>query len=319
MKKGNGNKLVQVSGHKAPDAEVESWLVTPGLDVSKATNKNFTFDSKRLFSKGETLEVLISENFSGDVKTATWKPLNGYTLAGKDTKSFVNSGNIDLSSYNGVVYIAFKYMGNNTDKSGTFNIDNVKFNYDAGSNGGNNNGGTNNSGTATSLFSGSDFEDWTAFKGALKYPLSENKNGVKISESSNGKSGKALLIKSSKSTSNFYVFTAKVPKGFSAKGKTKISFYIKGTTSAKSLSMNVHKNDSEIYYFNLGDCSAEKTLDKADKNDYIGAIDTKGKWVKVTLNIKGLDISSTEGGKFFSIKYGKKSEYDLLIDDIMIE
>ncbi len=125
------NKYAQVSGFKAKSSEIVAWMVTPGLDVNNAANKNFSFDSKRQFSKEETLEVLVSSDFKGDVTKATWSKLEGYELAPKDPKygKTVNSGNIDLSSYNGIVFIAFKYIGNNSDKSGTFQIDNVKFNY----------------------------------------------------------------------------------------------------------------------------------------------------------------------------------------------
>ncbi len=174
-----------------------------------------------------------------------------------------------------------------------------------------------NPATGSLLFPGSDFEDWDLFKSSLKYPL----KGEFATQSGNGHNGssKALLIKGKTSKKNGYVFTAKVPENFSAESKTKITFYIKGTTAGKSLSFNLHQDDKKYYKFNLGDCETDKTIEKEASNSYGGTIDTKGKWVKVTLNISGLTVSNKKDGKLISFKFGKKSEYDLLVDNITIE
>ncbi len=341
------NKYAQISGYKSKSSNLVAWLVTPGLDLSKATNKNFSFDSQRQHSRKETLEVLISTDFKGDVTKATWNKLEGYVLAdfadpSKDATKYgkvKNSGNIDLSAYSGVVYIAFKYVGNNSDKSGTFQIDNVKFNYTASTdNGGNNNGGNSgdngnggdNNSSVKALFSGADFEDWEAFKSSLnKYGV--QKYGTQSNEGRNN--SKALHIKTEVGKDpkkNSFVFTANVPENFDPKGKTKISFYIKGTCPSKSLSFNVYKEKAnskgfqEYYRFNLGKCESDKTLKKASSNQYSGSVDTKGKWVKITLDIAGLDGLATSNGKsFFGFKIGidkkKGSDWDLLVDDITIE
>lgn len=127
-----GNKYAQISGYNAKKSKIEGWLVTPGLDLTKAENKNFTFESATGYSKGETLEVFISSDFgSKGVTKATWKPLK-VKLADKKSSgysSFLSSGDIDLTTYNGIVHIAFKYTGNNTNQTGTWQVDNVKFNY----------------------------------------------------------------------------------------------------------------------------------------------------------------------------------------------
>lgn len=136
----SGNKFMSVSGFKAKDAKIVSWIVTPGLDLSKATNKNFTFESQRGYAKNENLEVLVSSDFDHEkgAAAATWEVLSP-TLADKNAggySDFKAAGDLDLSSYSGVVYVAFKYVGNNSDATGTINIDNVKFNYEGGSTGG---------------------------------------------------------------------------------------------------------------------------------------------------------------------------------------
>lgn len=312
----NSNKYIQASAYKSELASMEAWVVTPGLDLSAATNKNFSFESNAGYSKDETLEVFIATDFNKDLATANWQPLT-VTLAPKNAtgynSGYTHSGDIDLSSYSGTVHIAFKYTGSTTN-TGTWQIDNVKFNYtaDGGDTGGGNTGGDTN---AVSLFPGSDFENWDTFTGALNsYGLKSY--AVQSTEGRNG--GKAMQIKTTP-TGNDYVFTATVPEGFDATGKTKIVFYIKGT-SGKSLSLNLYKGDATTYdKFNLGDYSAEATIEPSTSNQYTGTIDTSGEWVKVTLNITGIDIASEAGKSLFALKVGKEVAYDLLVDDITIE
>ncbi|WP_321514892.1 DUF5689 domain-containing protein [Marinifilum fragile] len=312
----NSNKYIQASAYKSELASMEAWVVTPGLDLSAATNKNFSFESNAGYSKDETLEVFIATDFNKDLATANWQPLT-VTLAPKNAtgynSGYTHSGDIDLSSYSGTVHIAFKYTGSTTN-TGTWQIDNVKFNYtaDGGDTGGGDTGGDTN---AVSLFPGSDFENWDTFTGALNsYGLKSY--AVQSTEGRNG--GKAMQIKTTP-TGNDYVFTATVPEGFDATGKTKIVFYIKGT-SGKSLSLNLYKGDATTYdKFNLGDYSAEATIEPSTSNQYTGTIDTSGEWVKVTLNITGIDIASEAGKSLFALKVGKEVAYDLLVDDITIE
>lgn len=175
--------------------------------------------------------------------------------------------------------------------------------------------------TGTALFPGADFEDWSAFTGSL------NKYGLKeyATQSNDGQDGSKALHINGTPSRNDYVFTAKVPSGFSAADKSKITFYIKGTVAGKSMSVNVYKKDQKTYYaFNLGDYVQETVLEPVDKkyaNSYTGSIDTQGKWLKVTLNIATVkeNLVTTSGSNLFAIKVGKGVAWDLLIDNITIE
>lgn len=162
------------------------------------------------------------------------------------------------------------------------------------------------------LFPGSDFEDWATFTSSLAFPADK---GVKQGEvGRNG--GKSMALNFTGGTKNAYLFTV---KGHDLPIKpNKIIFYIKGKVDGgKSLSMNVYNEATETY-FNLGDCTEDKEVQSSGVNDYNGNIDTKGEWVKVTLNVTGYTFNASQE-KMFSMKYGKGGIYDLLIDDITIE
>lgn len=179
-------------------------------------------------------------------------------------------------------------------------------------------------------FPGADFENWDTFLSTL-----EAYNNVKIKDYATQAVGQGwdnkngLSLKGSPK-GNDYVFTTEkvinVPTG-----ATKLSFLVKGT-SGKSLVPLIYKADGKSYYsYNVGDLSTNKTVTadaKPQDNDpnsttpsYGGKIDTKGQWVKVTLDLTtAKDGYNTTGlGKFFALKVGKDVDYDLVIDEIRFE
>lgn len=174
--------------------------------------------------------------------------------------------------------------------------------------------------TGSSLFAGSDFEDWTAFLGGL------NSFGLVngIQSANGGRNGSGAFSLNLTPSKNDYAFTTTVPEGFSAAGKSKIVFYIKGTTASKSLSMNVYVGTgntmgTDYKCYNLKNYSAEGELSPTGSNDYVGVVNTAGNWMKVTLDISELTVNSTPGQNLFALKVGSNSAYDLLVDDITIE
>ena len=173
------------------------------------------------------------------------------------------------------------------------------------------------------LFPGSDFNDWATFTSSL------NQYGVKFGKESKtgGREGSGAMQFEGQHDKNDYVFTAVVPEGFSVAGKSKIVFWVKGT-SAKSLSINVYgpKGEHGDYQcYNMDEYvpyNSHQVLQPVPNNSYAkGGIDTGGEWIKVTLDISSIAslINTTKGDNLFALKVGSKAEYNLLVDDIMIE
>lgn len=163
------------------------------------------------------------------------------------------------------------------------------------------------------LFPGADFEDWDAFISNL------NKFGLKnyATQADGGRTGKAIHINGTPAK-NDYVFTTVAQAEGPTSGKT-ITFYIKGTANGRSLSLNVYTSDGQYKAFNLGTVNgtSDVNLEVALNNQYTGDINTQGEWVKVTLNISGLELSTTDN--FFALKVGRGADFDLLLDDFTIE
>ena len=88
----------------------ESWLVSPAIDLSNATNATLSFEQavNKLSPEG-VLHVLISNDYQGDVTAASWSELVLDQWPAGNNWTFVSS-TANLSQFTGnVVTIAFKY------------------------------------------------------------------------------------------------------------------------------------------------------------------------------------------------------------------
>lgn len=172
------------------------------------------------------------------------------------------------------------------------------------------------SASAVNLFAGSDFENWTTFLSSV------NTFGLKPYATQGvglGYNGTNSLQIKGTPTANDYVFTSVATTGIPAVPK-RITMYIKGTATGKTLSFNVYKAGGGFYVFNLGTFSTGATLGVESANSYTGSINTNGQWRLVELTLTGIaDINTTAGKDMFAIKTGNGGVYDVQIDNIKIE
>jgi hypothetical protein len=129
----SGNLFAQATAFSGP-ATMESWLITPGLDLRTA--KTLAFRSSWGFYKHQGLTVWYSTDFNGTNPTAaTWTQLNP-TLPNASTpldngstsySQWIPSGDVALPVVaSGKVYIGFKYVGDNANNTTTWRVDDVK-------------------------------------------------------------------------------------------------------------------------------------------------------------------------------------------------
>ena len=180
--------------------------------------------------------------------------------------------------------------------------------------------------TGELLFPGANFEDFAAFTGTL------NRFGIGdyCSEATGaGRTGNALKVSGTLAKNGFF-FNVENKSGKEFTGKSKITFYVKGTATGKGISINLYPADSSVsgltqqgyYAYNLGNINnADVTIQDAsheakNQNDYAGSVNATD-WVKVTLDISGKALAKS--GNLIAFKGGKTGVYDLLIDDITIE
>lgn len=125
------NYYAAMTGYKGT-APFDQWLLTPAIDMSKVTDKTFSFDTQVNGYGSTTTELEVYVLTSKDVNGAKTKlnptlataPASGYS-------SWVASGEIDLSSQNGVIYIGFRYTASEEANFATWCVDNVKLGKEA--------------------------------------------------------------------------------------------------------------------------------------------------------------------------------------------
>lgn len=183
---------------------------------------------------------------------------------------------------------------------------------------------------AVPFFPGNNFTDFPAFLAGL-----DIYNGVGLknyatqgADGTGYNGGNSLHILTPGVNGNDYVFTSLL-SGTIPANATKISFYVKGNSAGKSLSLNIYKQGGSAFHpFNVGDLTSNKLITPAvvtgtntsPQNDYMGTINTNGDWVLVTLDISSLtDLNTTQGTKFFALKIGKTAAYDLYLSNFVIE
>lgn len=106
-----GSHFAKINGYGA-DVASDDWLITKSFNLNFYTDETISFETAYNYS-GPELEVFISTDYDPDLHTdpqdAVWENLNP-VLPSEGGYSFVNSGLIDLSSYNAdTVHIAFHY------------------------------------------------------------------------------------------------------------------------------------------------------------------------------------------------------------------
>ncbi len=146
----SSNKYAYMSGFGTNLPDVRTWLVTKGINMDATTNETLTFSTKQDFllssypggtNVASALKVLISSNYTGTgnpwASGVTWTDITSQaTLSPGSTSSafpssYTPSGTIDLSSYTGTIYIAFKYEGADpsgtaSDKTSAWEVDDVR-------------------------------------------------------------------------------------------------------------------------------------------------------------------------------------------------
>jgi hypothetical protein len=176
------------------------------------------------------------------------------------------------------------------------------------------------------LFNGADFETWSVFTAGIN---TFNIKPYAVQGVGQGAIAGNSLHLNGTPAANDYVFTMLASaKGTMPASPSTITFWVKGT-SAKSLSLNVYRNNGTNYdVFNVSSLGSNNvTLTKAPlqtngstngTNSYTGSIDTAGNWVKITLDISDVDINTTNTGDFFAVKVGSNALYNLHIDNFEI-
>ena len=133
----SGNGYAEFTSYGTSQASNISWLISPGFDMSKQDGEKLVFQAAHAYltSADNSLELMVSTDYDGNIANfnqSNWLSLPVTTpKPSNDFYEYVNSGEVDLSKYNGTLYFAFKVKGSgtNTALDATYQIDNIRLYY----------------------------------------------------------------------------------------------------------------------------------------------------------------------------------------------
>ncbi len=105
-----------------------SWLVSPAVDFTEETAAYVAFEYIIRYAESgkvaENHQLLISDNYNGDVATATWIDLPYNAVEGKDWNTFYNANVAVPAEYLGKSNVTFALRYTATTKAGTWEVRN---------------------------------------------------------------------------------------------------------------------------------------------------------------------------------------------------
>lgn len=129
----SGSKVAWMGAYHSGSLVNIAWLISPAINLDAQDLEFVNFESSNDFADNSKLELLISTDWDGNeatITSSTWTTLPGTIVSNSEFyQNWVDSGLIDLSSYSGTAYIAFRYIGGddaNDTIDGNFEIDNFK-------------------------------------------------------------------------------------------------------------------------------------------------------------------------------------------------
>ena len=124
----SGNNYPQITGHNTGESSINTWLVTPSINMDNTTKEELEFEIQASYDNGTILTVLYSDDFTGDVTTANWKILDATIPVGPIDAfgDFELVGPINISCIEGNVNFAFLYEGSDPGATTRYHMDSFK-------------------------------------------------------------------------------------------------------------------------------------------------------------------------------------------------
>ncbi|APD06105.1 hypothetical protein UJ101_00566 [Flavobacteriaceae bacterium UJ101] len=117
----------KISGYKGSEKE-EDWLILK-QDLTHCYNASLQFETATGFYQHHGLSVWIhdSENISQGEKIDSIKLASEENIKAYSFSPFVSSQRINVSAFcGGMFYLGFRYLGNNSNESTVFELDNIQ-------------------------------------------------------------------------------------------------------------------------------------------------------------------------------------------------
>jgi len=123
-----GNRHLRISAYNTQENPLETWLITPAINLNKSSDEVLSFDLRASFDNATILRVYTTTAYTGNPLTTNWTLVDAEIPMGPSNQagtSFKRS-NIDISCLEGNLHVAFQYLGSGSEKTTTYDVDNVR-------------------------------------------------------------------------------------------------------------------------------------------------------------------------------------------------
>lgn len=278
----------------ATEKEVsESWLISPAVNLTKATSASLTFEHAHKFCGEPTKEltVWVKESSATD-----WAQAAIPTYGTNNDWKFVSSGNIDLASYVGKnIQVAFKYMSTTSDV-GTWEVRNVKVTGEGES------GGDEPIVPGNELLKNGGFENWIDDATPVDWKSTSTAGNATLQKSTDKRSGQFSVFVEGNTSSNKRLGSVEM---ILKAGTYTFSAYFKAASAEG-------KASAALGYVLIGDDGKVSGDYKYD--DYVNDL-TNSSWIAKSYTF----TLSVQQKICLVVMNSKKPGGDLLIDDASLK
>ena len=126
IKEFDNNHYASCSAYNGKDSNgYDSWLITPPVNADNLAEKVMHFRTQVAYSGNCDLEVFVMTTNNPETATKTKLNANIPTPPASGYSDWMASGNLDLSTYSGIIYIGFRYTAETASASRTYCIDDI--------------------------------------------------------------------------------------------------------------------------------------------------------------------------------------------------
>ena len=122
----SGDRYMKVSAFGTGENPMETWMVSPAINLDGTTQEELSFEISANFETGQVLTAHITENYTGDPTTTEWTQLDVDIPVGSGGFGSFVLLDTNISCLNGNVNVAFKYKGAAGSSETRYHIDDVK-------------------------------------------------------------------------------------------------------------------------------------------------------------------------------------------------
>jgi hypothetical protein len=124
-----GNTYAIGNAFGTDETNMNTWLISPEIDLDGTTEDVLNFDVQTNFNGGEVMSVYVSSDFADISTDSNWSLLEDVTIPSGPSNgfgSFTAAGPVNLTCVTGKVRIGFRYTGSDPGTTTRYHVDNVE-------------------------------------------------------------------------------------------------------------------------------------------------------------------------------------------------